>query len=198
MSARFSPDGHLVATVLYPEGRPNPSAHRVKIWDWERERVLKTIATDGGVDDVAFDPSGGRIAVAGQSGVELWDVDSGRKMAELAGGTGGLLDVAFSPDGSLIAGSAMDATVRVWDADSGVQLLQLRGHKDVAWDVEFSADGSKLASADVSGVVRVWALDPDDLIEIAESEVTRRLTEEECRQYLPEYRAAETLPTACA
>jgi WD40 repeat protein/class 3 adenylate cyclase len=198
VSARFSPDGHLVATVLYPEGRPNPSAHRVKIWDWERERVLKTIATDGGVDDVAFDPRGGRIAVAGQGGVELWDVDSGRKMTELAGGTGGLLDVAFSPDGSLISGSAMDATVRVWDADSGVQLLQLRGHKDVAWDVEFSADGSKLASADVSGIVRVWALALDDLIEIAESEVTRRLTEEECRQYLPVDRATEMEPAACA
>ena len=42
------------------------------------------------------------------------------------------------------------------------------------------------------------ALALDDLIEIAESEVTRRLTEEECRQYLPVDRTTETLPAACA
>jgi WD40 repeat protein len=195
-TARFSPDGRLVATVLYPPGRPKLSAHRVKIWDWERERVLRTIATP--VNEVAFDPRGDRIAIAGPGGVELWDPDSGRRVATLAGGTGALLDVAFSPDGSLIAGSALDATVRVWDADSHVQLLQLHGHKDVAPDVEFSADGSKLASADDSGIVRVWALALDDLIEIAESEVTRRLTEEECRQYLHVDGATEMLPAACA
>jgi hypothetical protein len=34
--------------------------------------------------------------------------------------------------------------------------------------------------------VRVWALDLDDLIGIAEGELTRDLTEEECRQYLHE------------
>jgi len=33
-------------------------------------------------------------------------------------------------------------------------------------------------------VVRVWALDLDDLVRIAEHQVTRRLTDEECRQYL--------------
>jgi hypothetical protein len=30
----------------------------------------------------------------------------------------------------------------------------------------------------------VWALDLDDLIRIAEGELTRELTEAECRQYL--------------
>jgi hypothetical protein len=32
--------------------------------------------------------------------------------------------------------------------------------------------------------VRVWALDTDDLIEVADHEITRTLTDEECRQYL--------------
>ena len=50
-------------------------------------------------------------------------------------------------------------------------------------DVVFSPDGSKLASAG-PGLVRVWALDLDDLIAIADTKVTRTLTDEECRQYL--------------
>jgi hypothetical protein len=33
-------------------------------------------------------------------------------------------------------------------------------------------------------LARVWALDVDDLLEIARKEVTRSLTDEECRQYL--------------
>jgi hypothetical protein len=41
-----------------------------------------------------------------------------------------------------------------------------------------------LASQDRRGTVRVWALDIDDLLEIARQEVTRSLTNEECRQYL--------------
>jgi hypothetical protein len=34
------------------------------------------------------------------------------------------------------------------------------------------------------GMVRIWALDVDDLLEIANENVTRSLTDEECRRYL--------------
>jgi hypothetical protein len=36
--------------------------------------------------------------------------------------------------------------------------------------------------------VRVWALDLDELVEIAEDELTRGFTDEECRQYLHQSR----------
>jgi WD40 repeat protein len=68
--------------------------------------------------------------------------------------------------------------------DTGVQLLVLRGHDLVVGRLAFSPDGSKLASGAGDGTARVWALDLDDLIRIAEGEVTRELTESECRQYL--------------
>jgi hypothetical protein len=32
--------------------------------------------------------------------------------------------------------------------------------------------------------VRIWALDIDDLLEIADENVTRSLTDDECRRYL--------------
>jgi WD40 repeat protein len=50
--------------------------------------------------------------------------------------------------------------------------------------VAFSPDGLRLASVDTKGVVRVWALDLDELVRIAEHELTRDLTDAECRQYL--------------
>jgi WD40 repeat protein len=50
--------------------------------------------------------------------------------------------------------------------------------------LDFSPDGERLASASADGVVRVWTLDLDELISIANDELTRGLTDDECRQYL--------------
>ena len=67
----------------------------------------------------------------------------------------------------------------------------LRGHELVVSGLDFSPDGKRLASAAPDGVVRVWALDLDELIAIAEDELTRGLTDDECRQYLHQ-------PNGCA
>jgi WD40 repeat protein len=74
--------------------------------------------------------------------------------------------------------------VRVFDAGSGavVQVLRFRGAAEVD-KVVFSPDGSMLASSSSDGT-RVWALDIDDLLDIARQNVTRSLSDEECRQYL--------------
>ncbi|MGA9159268.1 MAG: BTAD domain-containing putative transcriptional regulator [Actinomycetota bacterium] len=178
-AARFSPDGRWVATAArIPEGR-----YRLTIWDWERGVVVRTISADA--SPVDFDPSGSRIATAGQSGgAEIWDVDSGTRLAVLAGNSGGINDVTFSPDGSRVATAGSDGTVRLFEADTGAQQLVLRGHRCGVQSVAFSPDGTKLASASACDGVRIWALDIDDLLEIARQQVTRSLTDEECRQYL--------------
>ena len=116
--------------------------------------------------------------------VDVWDGPPGGMSRPSTGNIGGVLALAFSADGSRLATGSQDGTVRIWDPSSGEQLLVLRGHYAAVSSVEFSPDGSRLASVGAEGVVRVWALDLDDLIEIAEREVTRTLTDEECRQYL--------------
>ncbi|MFN2590052.1 MAG: AAA family ATPase [Actinomycetota bacterium] len=178
----FSADGKLLATGAEPKGRPNPDAHRLTIWDWGNRRKVRTIRTQ--VQALAFDPAGARIAVANAEGAELWNLEDGRKVTTLAGGTGGFFEIDVSPDGSLIAAGGFDGTVRVWDAASAVEVLVLRGHGSIVTGVDFSPDGKKLASASAEGNIRVWALDLDDLIRIAKGELTRGLTDEECRQYL--------------
>jgi WD40 repeat protein len=179
----FSPDGRLLATAREPTDRADPTVAAATIWDWERGRVVRRIR--GKAEGLDFDPTGAHIAIAGALGLaEIWDVESGKKMATLAGHTGAVNEVAFDPDGSVIATASTDGTVRLWDPESGVQVLALRGHESAVWDLAFSPDGSKLASASPDGTVRVWALDIDELIEIARSELTRTFTLEECRQYL--------------
>jgi serine/threonine protein kinase/WD40 repeat protein len=187
----FSADGRLVATAAesFEDGWPD-----VTIWDWERHTVVRTI--EGG-SDVEFDPSGPRIvtvisglrvvspaapSVVGRA--EIRDVESGRRVAVLAGPSGDISTVAFSPDGSLVATGRSDGGVRVFGASTGEQRLVLPGNACEVSDVAFSRDGTKLASSSGCDGVRIWALDINDLLEIARQNVTRSLTDEECRQYL--------------
>jgi WD40 repeat protein len=186
-SVDFSPDGRLLATSREPvAGAFDTEILGVKVWDWERGEVVTTIKAGGPVA-VVFDPRGGRIATTRwtESLADVWDVESGQKLATFAGHSGYLWpEVAFSPDGSAVATGSTDGTVRLWDVESGAQDVVLRGHKGPVGAVAFSPDGTKLASVSGDGTVRVWAIALDDLIEIAEDDLTRRLTDEECRQYL--------------
>ncbi len=184
-AARFSPDGLLVATAA-SLGLGEPGRSHVKIWDWARGEVVRTITQ--GISSqspvVEFDPAGSRIVTAGPEGpVEIWDVKSDQLVAVLEGQSGGVADVAFSPDGSRLATAGRDGTVRLFDADTGAQQLVLRSSGCAVRDVTYSPDGTKLASTSCDGV-RIWALDIDDLLEIARQDVTRQFSAEECRRYL--------------
>jgi hypothetical protein len=61
--------------------------------------------------------------------------------------------------------------------------LALPGNACAISGLAFSPDGTKLVSSACDGV-RIWALDIDDLLAIAQQNVTRSLTDEECLQYL--------------
>ncbi len=142
------------------------------VWDWDRGEVVSRIPDDGPWE-IAFDQRGSRIASK--------DRTLGHRDRRAGDGTD---YVTFDPDGTTIAASLEDSTVRLYDAQTYEQQLVLRGDIGSSPWIDFSPDGSMLVSGDGYGVMKVWALDIDDLLEIARREVTRSLTDEECRQYL--------------
>ena len=179
--AALSPDGNFVVTSAFPP-RSRPGG-RVQIWERDSGDVVTTIKAEA--LEVLFDPTGERLATSDQFGLaQMWDVGSGKSLTRFSGHSGPVLDVAFNPDGTRVATAGNDGTVRLFDAGSGVELLVLRGHEQAVYGVDFSPDGTRLVSAGEDGVARIWALDMDDLLELAQDEVTRSLTGDECRQYL--------------
>jgi len=114
---------------------------------------------------------------------EVWDVHTQERITSFTG-TSPFNDVRFSPDGSQVATTGVDGDVNLWSATDGSREATLHGHDTVAVSLAFTSDGNRLASIDASGIVRVWALDVDDLIAMAEQQLTRGLTEVECRQFM--------------
>jgi WD40 repeat protein/DNA-binding SARP family transcriptional activator/class 3 adenylate cyclase len=179
--ARFSPDGSLVATAPWTM---QPGGELVRIWDWRRGTVLRTIPHASLPE---FDPRGSRIVTVTESGRgEIRDLGSFDVVARLDGQLGGVQEIAFSPDGSTLASAGSDGVIRLFDPLTGNERLTLPGRGCEVTDIAFSPDGTRLASASGCDGIRIWALDIGDLIEIARRQVTRPLTDEECDQYLHE------------
>jgi WD40 repeat protein/DNA-binding SARP family transcriptional activator len=188
-SVAFSPDDEQLITTRLPTVESDPDDGQLVIWDWKAAEVERTIDTPA--RHAVLSPTGDLVANDTQTQaslwgdtVHVWDPASGRRVSTLAGHSGGVLDLAFSPDGSRLATASFDGTVWIWDPRSGEPIEVLRGHGGAVSSVAFSPDGSQLASVGADGTVRVWALDLDDLVEIAENELTRTLTDQECQQYL--------------
>jgi WD40 repeat protein/DNA-binding SARP family transcriptional activator len=176
-SVRFTPDGDSLVTGSLDES--------VRVWDLADGSQTLQIDSGSSVRSVDIDPSGTLVAVGTSGGTaSVWDLGSGERVATLAGHSGEVWAVAFSPDGTIVATGSDDRTIRLWNPRSGESLLVLGGHTGPVRNLAYSPDGSRLASISQSDTIRVWALDLDDLIRLAEKELTRSFTDEECRQYL--------------
>lgn len=105
------------------------------------------------VASVEFSERGDLLATSGHDGlVCLWQVATGRRVAQLTGQGDPIYDLAFAPDGHLLAGAAR--TVLLWDLTAvdeetgyAPEPRVLDGHTDGAYGVDIHPSGRLLASA---------------------------------------------------
>ncbi len=128
----------------------------------------------------------GRLLAQGRSNgsVALWDVASGEKVRELTGHGGLVLRLAFSQNDTQLATASFDKFAKLWDVKTGQELATFYGNGGNVFGVALSPDGKHAATAGGDGTMRLYTLDTLELTALAETRVSRTLTDEECRRYL--------------
>ena len=179
----YSPDGEYIAT--------SGGEGTARIWDAATGRELMTLDAGAALVGISYSPDGKRLATSRFDGVVLvWDVAGthdpsgaeGRVIYTLFGHASFVPRVAFSPDGSHLATASFDGTAKLWDMNTGQEWLSLPAQGTVV-HVAFSPDGARLATGG-GGQVSVYALDLEVLVALAQSRVTRSLTDGECQKFL--------------
>jgi len=182
VSTAVSPDGQTIATIG-PDGM-------LITWNSQTgEQLFNQHTTEYGSKDVTFSPNGKLLASGDNDGtVRIWDFNAKeeeRLLQTLSGHGSFVQSVAFSGNGRYLA-SASSNLIRIWNTETGQPLYTLPGHTQVVVDLTFSPDGRYLISASADGTARIYLLPIDELITLAQSRLTRSLTNAECQRYLQE------------
>jgi WD40 repeat protein len=173
------PDGtHSLYAIFAPNGGP------MAVWGYEDasirlfdanglkeiRRFKKTVQTKstspwGWSTDIfaSFSPNGKILATFRDvGGIDLWEVDSGKKLHTLAcDGSHKPSSLRFSPDSTKLASAGGDPwggdnVVRVWDVTQGKEILPRAGHGSSISSVAVSPNGNTIATAGRDGVVHLW------------------------------------------
>jgi WD40 repeat protein len=137
------------------------------LWrELNRERYLLE-GHKAAVTSVAISPDSQRAASAGADGTtRIWNLLTGKLLAEIPGSRTPVHAVAFAPDSKKLATAGADKIVRLWDlsilkTDSIViskEAKSLPGHEDVIHALAFGKDANTLASAGADKTVILWDL----------------------------------------
>ena len=82
--------------------------------------IRKLDRQNGAIAALAWSSDGLRIAVGGAAPeVNVYDAETGERVAQCQGHTAGIYTVAFSPDSSVLATAGFDGMVRLYDVATG-------------------------------------------------------------------------------
>ena len=97
-----------------------------------------------------------------------------------------IIVVSTSPDGSMAFSSTRNEPLKLWSLESGQLLGEFGGLPEQGWRNvgAFHPTLPQLMVASPPNLMRLHTLDVDALVGIAQSRLTRDLTDEECRLYL--------------
>jgi WD40 repeat protein/serine/threonine protein kinase len=127
------------------------------LWDLSRRLAVVTLANQGEIRCVAFQPKGEAFVAVGVSGTaRLRQSATGRPIGEPLDQNSRVDCLAFRPDGTLLATGGPDGMVRFWCASTGLPIGPPLEHGGVVRALVFSHDGRRLAAGGSEANVRCW------------------------------------------
>jgi WD40 repeat protein len=110
---------------------------------------------------VRFSHNGSLLIAGGGVGAKLghvviWDVVTGKRIAQVGDEFDTVLAADISPDQSLIALGGPSRLVKIFNASSGKMLCKIKKHTDWVTALCFTPDGKYLISGDRTGGLSVW------------------------------------------
>jgi WD40 repeat protein/serine/threonine protein kinase len=146
--AKWSTDGKLMAVA---------ALDGTSIRNGATGKALRPLVEPvGRLNDLAWDPSGKRLATASTAGqVCVWDVSTGAKISTLGELSGEAQGVAWSPDGTSIVATAKGATlgsssVTLWTVADGKRLWALEHERTIyPFRCAFSPSGDFISAGNL-------------------------------------------------
>ncbi len=135
---------------------------RIFLYDLQKNASVGVLAFPEGIpyvmrfsqDGTTLLAGGGRSVQAGR--VVLFDVRSGKRLAEIGNERDIVLSADLSADGKLVALGGPSKLVKVFSVADGKLLYEISKHTDWITAIAFSPDGTLLATADRAGGIFLW------------------------------------------
>ena len=151
----FSPDHRSLVT--FEGGFLGADANEITVWDLSSGRARHKFETVGMVSEIAFTPDSKHFLMASiPRMLRVYNVASGRAVADLKGHDYWIVEIAFSPDGRLMATGGLDKKAILWDTQNWRRLQVLTGHEATVRSCSFSDNGKYLATGADSGEIKIW------------------------------------------
>ena len=140
--AALSHDGKTIALNTDSRGQYLGYGNLIGLWDTQTAALRRTIRIPFWANyGLQFSPDDRTLVTLQRFGnvIRLWDVASGKEVAERPTHMNVPETLAFTPDGKALVSGSREFTVRLWDVTSGRQLRQLASSGG-GW-VAFTPDG---------------------------------------------------------
>ena len=157
----FDPSGRFIVTASWDGS--------ACLWDVLSGEQVQCFTHGCAVECAAFHPKGKCIVTASSNAVDdgyadpkahsvqVWDVETGKKLLVLQGHSKRIYSANFGPDGKIIVTASADETLRLWSVETGEEIFDpfTKHTRPILW-AAFSPNGEKVVSASADNNVIVW------------------------------------------